>query len=257
MKKAVNQSFQEMGVRPGDAVLIHTGFRAFGFPGTAQQRAAQALGLWQAIQHFLTPHGSLLVPALSHEYVGYYNPVFHELATRSCVGYLAELFRTECSEKRSLCPTHSVCGWGSHLDYYLGSHQQDHSPAGPSSPYSLLRDPKEGQRSWIIFLGCSPRSNTSMHGVEELLEPDYLFDGTMDCLVIDRNDGVIHTNIKLHGFRAMEQRYDRLLTILPPKYVRTARLFMADCYALPVQQVWNYGYKALERDPWFFVQPRG
>jgi aminoglycoside 3-N-acetyltransferase len=58
----------------------------------------------------------------------------------------------------------------------LGGQFHDVTPCGENSPYFKLRE-KAGQ---ILFLGCGLKPNTSMHAVEELVEPPYLYDGWVD-----------------------------------------------------------------------------
>src|SRR5690606_7869867 len=98
-------------------------------------------------------------------------PEFDLVRTPSNVGTLAEYFRTRPGTIRSLHPTHSICGTGKRTAELLADHARDFTPCGPHSPLTKL--PEVGGQ--ILMLGCSLRPNTSMHGVEELVEPPYLF----------------------------------------------------------------------------------
>ena len=68
-------------------------------------------------------------------------------------------------------PTHSCCAKGPQTSALLGEHRKDRSPVGANSPFRKVRD-LEGQ---VAFLGVpyGARCNTSIHGVEETLAPNY------------------------------------------------------------------------------------
>ena len=159
-----------LGVRKPGTLLVHSSLKSLGNlpdgPETAVEGLLEALG----------SEGTLLMPALSYATVKEENPVFDILNTPSCVGALTEFFRKRNGTIRSVHPTHSVCGIGHSAVRMLGGQFHDVTPCGENSPYFKLRE-KAGQ---ILFLGCGLKPNTSMHAVEELVEPPYLYDGWVD-----------------------------------------------------------------------------
>jgi aminoglycoside 3-N-acetyltransferase len=245
---------QGFGIKPGDCLLVHSGFKQLGFAGSALERQEMAHDLWQSFQEYLTREGTLLAPALSHEYVGENNPVFHSQLTRSCTGYLSELFRTEYATGRSLHPTHSVSGWGAHLDYYLGDHIQDSTPVGPCSPFTRLSEPAGSQSVYIMFLGCSTNSNTSVHGIEELVEPDYLFDGCYQAAVIDDDNQVRLQEYRAHGFRGVLQEYSRLEHLLPTTCWSRKDFFACSVKVIQAERLWECTLPILKKNPRALVQ---
>lgn len=254
LREEVFSLFQGLGLRPGDCVLIHSGFKQLGLGGSGPYRQEMAHCLWERMQEFLTREGTILVPTLSHEFVGENNPVFHADLTKSCTGYLTELFRTDYAIQRSLHPTHSVAGWGAHLDYYLGDHMKDQTPVGSHSPFTRLMEPAGSQSAYILFLGCSTNANTSVHGIEELLEPDYLFDGYYQAAVIGSDNRVIIQDYRAHGFRGVLQQYSRLEALLPSKYWTTRTFLSSYGKLIEATKLWHGTRKILEKDPRALVQ---
>merc|ERR1712083_791450 len=101
-------------------------------------------------------------------------------------------------------------------------HAKDRSPVGENSPFRRVRE-LGGQ---VAFLGCGTRCNTSVHGVEELLEepPPYLFQkSTVTYNVTDAGGQSEVVSHQRHSFgvgcpyegQAVGQRYDRLVDMLP------------------------------------------
>jgi len=254
LKDLVFALLHNLGLKPGDCVLVHSGFKSLGFEGSSQDRREMALTLWKCFQEFLTRDGTLLVPSLSHEFVGENNPVFHEQLTKSCIGYLSELFRTEFAIDRSLHPTHSVAGWGAHLEYYLGDHSRDTTPVGPCSPFTRLTAPAGTQSCNILFLGCSTNSNTSVHGIEELIEPDYLFDGWYRAAIVDSDDRVLTQEYRAHGFRGVLQQYNRLEHLLPSKLWRTECFVTTQAKLIRADKLWDETLSLLKKNPTALVQ---
>jgi len=253
----VHRSLESCGIRPGDVVLVHTGFRRLGIPGSRDTRESAGQTIWRAFESYLGPSGTLLVPTLSYEYVGERNPVFDEVLTQSCVGFLSETFRADLSLGRSLCPTHSVSGWGSYVDYYLDGHILDETPLGPNSPFARLTSPAGNQRAYLLFAGCSANTNTSMHGVEELAQVPYLWDGRLPMVIIDRDNRVTRKSLWTHSFRGYAQRYDRFLDFLSPAEVRKVPFFGDFLVVLPTELVWQRGLEVLKEDAFAFVERVG
>lgn len=240
-----------LGIRPGDAVLMHSSWKSLGgVEGGAK-------GFFEAFLDLLGPEGTLILPALSYEFVSAQQPVFDEKHTPACIGFLPEYFRTQVpGVVRSLHPTHSCCMAGKNADFLAEGHESDDTPVGPNSPFAKL--PRLD--GWILMLGCSPDRNTSMHGVEETAEPPYLLDRSVRVRYIIRTaDGrEIERLSWAHDFAAgtgehYEQRYSRIIDLLDGGDVRTGKVLDADCVLMRARAVWQKGREMLERDPFYFV----
>lgn len=235
-----------LGVRPGGVLLVHSSLRSLGPVPEGAETVAQ--GLLEA----LGPDGTLLIPALSYAHVTPEQPVFDVRLTPSNVGALPETIRTRPGTLRSVHPTHSVCGVGRLATALLERHIADRTPCGPRSPFHLL--PEYGGQ--ILMLGCGLRPNTSMHAVEELVEPPYLFGGTLAYRLIGWDWGVTEAVYRVHGFRGWQQRYDRVADILVEPHLRRDRVLAAEVHLIETTALWEAALTVLRRDPLYFVERR-
>ncbi len=233
-----------LGVRPGGVLLVHSSLRSLGpVEGGAEEVVK---GLLEA----LGPSGTLLMPALSYESVGAYNPLFDVARTPSCVGALPEYFRTRPGTRRSVHPTHSVSGTGRLAADLLSGHEKDSTPCGAHSPFARLPQ-VEGQ---ILFLGCGLRPNTSMHAVEERVEPPYLFGKTVDYQIFLPDGSEMRMSVRSHNFKGWVQRYDRLEEAMSEGLTQ-GRVLQAQCTLVESAKMWPAALAALQTDALYFVEP--
>lgn len=234
-----------LGVRPGSVLLVHSSLRALGHvPGGAETVIA---GLRRA----LGPAGTLLMPVLTYERVTPQDPRFDVRRTPANVGVIPETFRRQPGVLRSVHPTHSVCALGPLAETLLGDHERDTTPCGPHSPFHQL--PQHGGQ--ILMLGCGLKPNTSMHAVEELVEPPYLFDPPI-AYELTLADGQTQTKTYIpHNFRGWQQRYERVEPLLPASALRRGHVLQAQAFLLQADAFWQAALTALRRDPLHFVAP--
>lgn len=248
MRQAVQERIAEeaaaLGVRRGGVLLVHSSLRSLGHvPGGAE---TVVRGLLDAVG----PDGTLLMPALSYATVHARQPVFDMRRTPSCVGAITEWFRTRAGAMRSVHPTHSVCGVGPLADAVLGRHHLDETPCGANSPFRAVRD-RGGQ---ILFLGCGLRPNTSMHGVEELVEPPYLFGCEVTYRMAMRNGVETRLTCRRHGFDGWAQRYERIGAWMGEPDLKVGKVLEATVHLLDARAFWTCAERALRRDPFCFVE---
>jgi aminoglycoside 3-N-acetyltransferase len=231
---------RELGLRPGDAVMVHTAFRALGI------RDPEAI--IQALLAVVGDEGILLMPALSYLQQP---PNLHDSDnTRTCVGFLAEYYRLRPGSVRSLHPTHSVCASGPQTAAWLNDHALDNTPAGPHSPFSLL--PLRGGK--ILMLGCGLKPNTMMHAVEEHIRPSYLLGSPMIYTITDHNRRTFQKEYTPHSFRGMLQRYDRVRALLEPGAIREGKVGRADAFLIRSDELFPLALQRLQEDPLAFVE---
>jgi aminoglycoside 3-N-acetyltransferase len=237
------EALASLGVRRAGILLVHSSLKSLGHlpdgPETAVEALLEALG----------SGGTLLMPALSYETVKAENPCFDVSNTPSCVGALTEFFRKRAGTMRSVHPTHSVCGIGPDAGHMLGGHSRDVTPCGPNSPYSRLRE-KAGQ---ILFLGCGLKPNTSMHAVEELVEPPYLYSGWVDYRIKLADGRETAMRVRRHDFKGWQQRYDRIEAVMAREGISTGKVLSADCFLLEAPAFWRKAHEAMKEVPLFFV----
>lgn len=233
-----------LGLRRGGVALVHSSLSSLGYvPGGAET-------VIRALLQALGPDGTLLMPALSYNHANATHPYFDVLNTSSNVGLIPESFRTRSGTLRSVCPTHSVCGAGPLAETLLGAHHQDETPCGAHSPYRLLPE-HDGQ---IVFLGCNPRRNTSMHSVEEVIVPAYLW-GRMLSYEVTLADGAQRTQLcRSHNFKGVVQRYERVVDLLDPEAYRNGMVMSALVHILDARAMWDAALAAYRKDSLAFVE---
>lgn len=238
MKEKMISDLRALGVREGDSLLVHTAFSKLG-------KNVDPAEVIAALREALGEKGTLVLPALSWANVTAENPVFDVNATPVCVGFLPEFFRRLPGVRRSVHPTHSCCAVGYKADLYLGSHAEDVTPVGPNSPFRKLAE--DGGK--ILFLGCTTTPNTSVHGIEELVKPDYLFGDDIVYTITD-NEGKTYTKkYHTHGFAHTEQRYERAELLLSPNEISRGNVLRAECTLMSAPALWSKVAEALRRDP--------
>lgn len=238
--KMAIKDLRALGIRKNGVLLVHASLRSLGkVEGGAET-------IIRALFHVLGKQGTLLFPALSFKSVSANSPFFDVVETPSCIGALPEYFRQRKGTIRSLHPTHSVSGRGKKAQELLSDHHKDTSPCGQHSPFHKLPH-YDGQ---ILFIGCGLQPNTSMHALEELIEPPYLFGDTTTYEITDTGGSVFKMPVRNHNFEGWEQRYDRLEQILD---VHTGNVLEAGCHLIDARAMWAAAHDKLKETPLFFV----
>ena len=243
--KQIASDAKELGIRKGSVLLVHSSFRSLATPGVTAKDVID--GLMTA----LGDEGTLVFPALSYQYCGKnHSKTFDYKLTPSNVGYLPEYFRTSVEGvKRSMCPTHSCCAIGAERDTVIGGHHLDDTPAGPNSPFHRVME----LGGSILFLGCGTNCNTSMHAVEELSRPDYLFENSYTYTMI-REDGTSYEqNCYAHDFRGVYQAYRRLEELLTGDALHKGNILGAHCDLIRTVPMWEIADEYYRKDPHYFI----
>jgi len=241
--KVILNHLEELGIKKGDHLLVHSSLRSLG------QIPEKAFTVTQALLNAVGKTGNLLMPALSHRIVTPTNPYFHIINTPSCVGGLTEFFRQYPGAMRSMHPTHSVCCYGPDSHFFIDNHTFDSTPVGKNSPFRKLFE----ANGKILFLGCSTRVNTSMHGVEELSEPEYLFAPAIEYTLETDEGAMLKKSYRPHNFKGFVQRFDRILNLLSTEEFTFGKVLSAECCVLQSSAVWEKGHRTLLTDPLYFV----
>lgn len=243
--KTIEEQLKELGVKQGDILLVHGSMKALG------QNDLKIEVLIKSIETVLGEKGTLLIPALSYESVdGIKNDTFSIKDTPSDIGALSECFRKMNGVIRSVHPTHSVCARGRFAKELLENHYLDQTPCGPNSPFRLVNE----MGGHILFLGCGLKPNTSMHGIEELVEPDYLYGETLQYKLFNANREKSYKYYKTHGFENMEQCYERIEDLLEEgTELKKGKVLEAECYLINAKAMWKKATKALKEDEHYFV----
>ncbi|NMA43375.1 MAG: AAC(3) family N-acetyltransferase [Oligosphaeraceae bacterium] len=247
IREMMCKDLRRLGIREGDTILVHSSLRSLGpLPGGAETAVASLLEV-------LGEEGTLLFPALSYRSVNAENPCFDVRRTPCCVGALPEYFRTRPGTLRSIHPTHSVSGVGKKAAMLLKDHELDTTSCGPHSPFRRLRE----AGNWILFIGCGIAPNTSMHAVEELIDPPYLHGAPVDYRIILFDGSEMQMKVRRHNFvgSGYGQVYARMAYLLDFSQLRYGNVLSAFCALMSIPAMWEQGEEALRKDPFYFVRP--
>ena len=107
----------------------------------------------------------------------------------------------------------------------------------------------------MLFLGCGLRPNTSMHAIEELAEPPYLFaDDVISYQIILPTGAQTTMRVRAHNFAGSAQRYERLGPLLNGPNLHCGQVLAAAAHLVESRAMWAAALGALRRDPLFFVE---
>ncbi|NLZ59838.1 MAG: AAC(3) family N-acetyltransferase [Lentisphaerae bacterium] len=151
------KDLRALGIKPEDTLLVHSSMKSI---GEVENGADCVLDV---LSDYLKDRGLLVFPTLTSSNVNAEKPEFSLLHTVSQVGLLPELFRQRKCVYRSLHPTHSVAALGKEAEEFVAGHENFDSPAAYDSPWHRLWQ----RKAKTMFIGCSIKCNTFLHGVEE------------------------------------------------------------------------------------------
>lgn len=233
------KQFEELGIMPGDTVLMHSSMKAL-------QTELTPAEFLQTLIDYLGTEGTLLLPALSYDILGGEAPYrFDSAETPACIGLLPETFRKMPGVVRSQHPTHSVCAFGAKAVMLTQNHHFDDTPVGANSPFRLL----SAVGGKILMLGNVLRCCTFMHGMEEIACAPYCLNEHTDEYMVDGELKHLHG----HNFKGIVQRYDRIANVLREPALKTGRIGAADCHLIDAKALQKAATMMMAEDPYFFV----
>ncbi|MBQ1231627.1 MAG: AAC(3) family N-acetyltransferase [Clostridia bacterium] len=245
-KSDLIRDLRALGIKENDTVLVHSSLSALGFIEGGAETVIEAL------KEIITEGGNLLFPTLSYATVNLDNLNFDVRNTPCCVGIIPETFRKQPDVIRSIHPTHSVCVWGKDKVALTSGHENDHTPVGPNSPFRKL----PGYNGKILMLGCSTRSNTFMHGMEDLADVPYHLREKPFAYKITNYEGITYEHLsRAHNFapQGLIQRYDRVPDILKPDEFVCGTVLEGTAYLYDAAKLQAAAAKKMKEDPFFFV----
>jgi len=243
MNNVFHTQLHDLGLQPGDTVLMHSSMKSLGTKKTPEaflQEVIAALG----------PEGTLLLPALTYENVNADQPLFSARFTEPCIGLLPRTFFHMEGVLRSLHPTHSVCAFGKLAKELTSQHILDDTPVGPHSPFRLLI--KYGGK--LLFIGDVVSSCTFMHGLEEIAVTPYVLKKDRTQYIIKDIEG--HQTSREyfeHDFTGWHQEYQRIQDILLYPNIRMGKVGKANCTLIDTAALAKKALEILRNDPFYFV----
>ena len=243
MAEDFKKQLRSLGLESGDVVLMHSSMKAL----KTQKTPAEFI---DDVISALGPEGTLLIPALSYEYVNSEQPYFIANETEPCIGLIPRTFFRMPGVVRSLHPTHSVCGYGKKAVELTSLHHLDETPVGPHSPFRTILDHK----GKLLFIGDTLKSCTFMHGVEEIAGAPYTLKKTRTHYFIkDENNRIAEKDMFPHDFRGWEQEYQRIKDILEYPDIKTGKVGQADCCLIDASALLKKALEKFRENQFYFV----
>ncbi len=228
---------QELGIKPGDTVLVHSSMKAIQTKRTPDEVIEDLLSA-------VGEEGTLLMPALTYENVTPENPVFESRVTPPCIGLLPNVFMKMPGVERSINPTHSVLAKGRLAHTFTVGHVMDDVAVGPHSPFMLL----PVYNGKILFIGDILHSCTFMHGIEEIIQPPYIRRVTNRYIV----DGTEREYIGNDDF-GWGSEFQRIEEILEYPDIRKGKLGAANAYLIDARALLAAALSKMWAEPYSFV----
>ncbi len=243
--KDIKYQLESLGLKKNDKFIVHTSLKSIG----EMKKGAETL--FEAFLSVISDEGTIMAPGLSYMNVNKENPVFDVLNTPVCVGAFPEFFRHQKGVIRSIHPTHSVLAYGKDSEKLTKNHISDNTPAGENSPFRLLSKCK----GKILMLGCGLCPNTSMHSVEELCPPNYLYKNEKIEYTLTDYERKEHKAFHIpHGFENVSaQRYDRITDFLNDDEIKEGMVGNAKAYLIDSESMFLKCAKVLKEHPLYFV----
>lgn len=166
--RRLSGDLRNLGILPGDIVLVHSSLSSIGYVKTGANSVVMAL------LHAVSPGGTVLFPTnIFRGSLTDFIETVREVDLRKYPSKMGAITRAACRYAdgiRSLHPTHPMVGIGPDARSILDKHAMAESPCDISSPYHEIAR----RKGKILLLGVDSRCNTTLHTVEEMAAP-YIF----------------------------------------------------------------------------------
>ena len=193
---------ERAGMRKGDTVLVHSSLSRFGYVDGGADAVIDAL------LEALGPQGMLLMSAITTTTplvvrciqaadagIALDTPPLYVANTPTWAGTIPERFRKRPGVVRSLHPTHSITAFGPRASELIANHHNAPGPCGEGTPFMRLADDSRG---FVLLLGVNHESNTTLHGVEELAQVEYVLYPKQCRISILTPDGATEARTRVH-----------------------------------------------------------
>lgn len=178
-REGLVRDLRALGVRPGDALLVHSTVTALA-PARELARTPDTGMAWllEALREAVGPEGLIAVPTFTKTFKderdGPTGDVWNPASSPSRVGSFTNYLRTRPGAARSDHPTHSVAALGAGAAEFCSGHswRTGASTFDRDGPWGRLAD--LGERGRILWLGTDMRTQTAVHVVEDWMRLPYM-----------------------------------------------------------------------------------
>jgi aminoglycoside N3'-acetyltransferase len=247
-RDALKESLTELGIRPGQAVVVHAALSSF---GSLEGGADTVTGV---LKELISDEGLILMPAFTYETsYGSVRPdrirkhkSFHPgLPVSKPIGSVAEAFRTSEGVCRTFHPHLSLCFWGREAaslsrNYHMSDSLSENSPLGEI----LSRD------GYVLLLGTEFETISLLHTAEYIAKVPYenyrAFYGY--------REGSQHmiAELRTTGHSGEFRKIAGLLPLGKVAYT-SLRIGSAMCHLIKARDLVHWAVELLKKDPDFFL----
>ena len=236
------EGFRELGVKEGDTLLVHSSYKSLGEVDGGPQTVIRALEAALGTDK----DGTLIMPTFNFDFNK--GVPWDVRKTRSKMGALTEVVRTDLRAKRVFHPFYSFAVLGKHAEM-LGSLRYK-SSYERNSVFGKLRD-LDGK---IMVIGLSYNdSMTFFHHIEQMEGVDYRFLKQFTGEVTDENG-----NTYTDTFEMLVRDIDKgVMTMVDPMgalmeesgIIKSAKIGEADVKLMKANEVYEFTAREMKRDP--------
>lgn len=155
-RQNIIEQLTALGINGTDTILVHSSMKSIGHVENGADEVLDAF-----IEYL--KEGLLIFPTHTWAQINENNLVYDPKTEPSCVGVLTNLFLQRSGVVRSNHPTHSVAAIGDNAERYIENDTYGDTPCSRIGCWGKLYD----MNAKILFVGCSLKRNTIIHGVEE------------------------------------------------------------------------------------------
>lgn len=244
-KHSLLNDLKALGVKPAGTLLVHSSMKAIG------QVEGGADTVLDALSEYMS-EGLLILPAHTWSQINAEYNIYDPATEQSCVGLLTNLFLKREGVRRSLNPTHSVAALGRDAGDYVTGEEKYDTPLHYGGCWWKLY----ARDAQILFLGCSPKRNTFLHGVEEWNRIPNRLTEDYQHLKIRMPDGtLLDRPVHRHFTPDMDvsENYDKIIPVMRAKgHVKSGRVGDAQSVLIPARAAADITSALLGRNPDLF-----
>ncbi len=239
----LDAGLRQLGLAPGEAVLVHSSLKSFG------RIEGGAHTVVQALLDLLGEAGTLVVPTFHHSFFwGGPQQIWDREQTPSYMGIISETARTWTGARRSCHAPHPLAAIGAYAADLAGRHNT--SDYAFDSPFYHLLE----LDAWVLLMGVDFNVCTLLHLVEELAEVPYRHWADLSGTVIVEGHPSFQTFPFMRRYPGVENDFLRCGRELEQQgLVQLVRVGQSTLRALRVRQLCDYTLRRLRQDPLFLV----
>lgn len=250
-KHTLKDQLQELGIKAGDALIVHSSLKSMGWIAGGPQAVVEAL------METITTKGTLVMPAQSADNSdpsywmappipeNWHQPLRDELPAYDPhltpmrgMGKIAECLHRHPDTIRSPHPAHSFIAWGKNAAHWM-SEQPIENSFGPGSPLGKMMEADVK----IVLLGTGFDSCTALHYAEFVQE---------DRTTSPQGAAIMKDGERIwHPFDCVDMDSERFPEIAKayPGPIETGQLGQAEVRIAPMRPLVEFGIEWLKANP--------